>query len=188
MREKEWNLLARIETRRRELLAEADRLTVEQLTFRPTPNDWSALEVLEHLVKVEEAIAPRIRPRDPRTLMEAARVKAAIRAMRLAAGVGVRLKVPVQTIVPLGGVTLSDLVHRWEAAQEAMRRALEGFGPGDWSRPMMRHTVLGRLTPAEGLAFIHWHIGHHRRQIHRLRRARDYPRGDPARASPSPSG
>jgi uncharacterized damage-inducible protein DinB len=171
MREKERKLLAKLESRRREMVAEADRLTAEQLTFRPAPNAWSALDVLEHLVKVEEAIASRVRPRGPRGLLEAVRTKAALGVMRLVFAARRRIKVPTQGILPLGGVTLSDLVSRWEAAQVALTERLEEFGPQDWSRPMMRHPLIGRLTPAEGLTFIHCHMGHHRRQIERIRRA-----------------
>jgi uncharacterized damage-inducible protein DinB len=176
MREKERKLLARIESHRREIVAEADRLTAEQLTFRPAPNAWSALDVLEHLVKVEEAIAPRVRPREPRGLVEAARTKAALGLMRVLFMIRRRIRVPVQGILPLGGVTLGDLVGRWEAAQTALRERLETFGPEDWSRPMMRHPAIGRLTPTETLTFIHWHMAHHQRQIARIRRVRGYPR------------
>ena len=154
MREKERKLLSRIESRRREVIAEADQLTAEQLTFRPTPNAWSALDVIEHLVKVEEGIASRVRPREARGLVEAAKVKVALGIMRVVFAVGGRIRVPVQAVLPLGGVTLSDLVSRWEAAQVALREGLEGFGDQDWSRPMMRHPLLGRLTPSECLVFI----------------------------------
>jgi uncharacterized damage-inducible protein DinB len=167
MREKEGKLLARIERRRQEMVAEADRLTAEQLTFRPAPNAWSTLDVIEHLVKVEEAIAARVRPRQPRRLVETARAKAALCIMRVLFVARGRIKVPVQAILPLGGVTLNDLASRWQAAQAALRERLESFGPQDWSRPMMRHPLIGLLTPSEGLAFIHAHMGHHRRQIQR---------------------
>ena len=167
MRDKERKLLAKLETRRRALIAEADKLSAAQLTFRPSPNAWSALDVIEHLVKVEEAIASRVRPREARGLVEGARVKVALGIMRVVFTVRGRVKVPVQAILPLGGATLSDLVSRWEAAQVALRERLEGFGEQDWSRPMMRHPLLGRLTPAECLSFLRWHIAHHRRQIRR---------------------
>ena len=175
MREKERELLAKIESRRRAMVAEADGMTAEQLTFRPAPDAWSTLDVLEHLVKVEEGIASRLRPREPRKPMEAVRAKVALGLMRLVFGLRRRIKVPVQAVLPLGGVTLSDLVGRWEVAQAALRERLEGFAPQDWSRPMMRHPALGLLTPFEGLTFIHWHMAHHRRQIARIRRARGYP-------------
>ena len=176
MREREAKLLARVDARRRELMAEAEELRAEQLTFRPAPGAWSSLDVLEHLVKVEEEIASRVRPRGPRSLRDAARTRAMLLLTFVAFGVRRRIKVPLQTIVPLGGVTLADLAKRWEEAQGAMRTALGRFGEADWSRPMMRHPLLGPLTPAEALTFIHWHMGHHRKQIERIRRSPGYPR------------
>jgi hypothetical protein len=167
MRPKEHHLLTKLEHRRRQVLQDVDGLTADQLTFRPAPGSWSALDIIEHLVKVEEAIAPRVRLRPPRTLAETARARAALAAMRVVFAVRGRIKVPVQGILPLGGVTLRDLEGRWEAAGAAIRERLEEFGAGDWSRPMMRHPLLGLLTPAEGLAFLRWHIDHHRRQIRR---------------------
>jgi uncharacterized damage-inducible protein DinB len=169
-------LLEKLEGRRRELIAEVDRLTAEQLVFRPTPRSWSTLDVVEHLVKVEEGIASRIRPREPRSLAQTARVKASLGAMYLLAIAGRRIKVPVEAILPLGGATLSDLVARWDDARDALGARLEALAPGDYARPMMRHPLLGLLTPAEGLAFLHWHMGHHRRQLGRIRRASGYPR------------
>ncbi|HEU4525339.1 MAG TPA: DinB family protein, partial [Gemmatimonadales bacterium] len=103
MREKERKLLTRIESRRREIIREADGLTAEQLTFRPAPNAWSALDVLEHLVKVEEAIASRVRPREPRRWSETARAKTSLVLVRALTLVGRRVKVPVQAVLPLGG-------------------------------------------------------------------------------------
>jgi hypothetical protein len=126
-------------------------------------------------VKVEEGIASRMRPREARGLVEAAKVKAALGIMRVVFAVRGRIKVPVQGVLPLGGATLSDLVSRWEAAQAALRERLEGFETQDWSRPMMRHPPLGRLTPSECLVFIHRHMGHHRGQIRRIRRTRGFP-------------
>ena len=91
MREKERKLLARVESRRLEMVTEADRLSAEQLTFRPAPHAWSALDVLEHLVKVEEGIASRLRPREPRKPLETVKAKVltmstdqALRSMRTA--------------------------------------------------------------------------------------------------------
>jgi uncharacterized damage-inducible protein DinB len=176
MREKERKLLAKIDRRRGELMAMADALSAEQLTFRPAPDAWSALDVIEHLVKVEEAIAYHAKPRSPRRPLEAAQTKAKLGIMGLVFAAGGRIRVPIQGILPLGGVTLTDLARRWEAAQALLGERLEQFGPEDWSRPMMRHPMIGRLTPAEALRFIYWHMGHHRRQIARIRRAAGFPR------------
>jgi uncharacterized damage-inducible protein DinB len=176
MRANERTLLEKIQRRRRELMAEADSLSAEQLTFRPAPNAWSALDVVEHLVKVEEAIAYHAKPRSPRGRLETAQTKAKLGILRLLFAVGCRVRVPIQAILPLGGVTLTDLARRWEAAQALLGERLEQFGDEELSHPMMRHPIIGRLTPPESLRFIYWHEGHHRRQIGRIRRAEGFPR------------
>jgi len=155
---------------------EVDELRLEQLAFRPSQGDWSALDVVEHLVRVEEAIVSRIKKREPRTWRETARARLSLELISLYFLLGRRFKAPVQTILPQGGVTLADLSTRWAAAQEAMRRTIDGFEPADFARPMMRHAILGLLTPMEALTFILRHIAHHRRQIARIRRSPGYPR------------
>lgn len=169
-------LLSRIADQRLAALAEAGAMSADQLVFRPGQGSWSVLEVLEHLVRVEEGILSRVRERAPRTWQEAARARVALELISVYFLLGRRFRVPVQGIVPQGGVTLTDLAGRWEAAQRGIRGTLDGFRPADFARPLMRHPALGLLTPRETLIFILRHIGHHRRQIARIRRAPGYPR------------
>jgi DinB superfamily len=168
-------LLDRIDHERCTVLDLVGGLGAEQLVFRPEPSSWSALEVVEHLMKVEDAIATRVKPRPPRTWREAVRGRVSLELLSLFFLLRRRFKAPGQVILPHGGVTLSDLVTKWEAAGQALRRTIDGFGPVDYRRPMMRHPFIGLLTPIETLTFIHRHIAHHRRQILRLRRAPGYP-------------
>lgn len=173
-------LLDRIDRARRALLAEVDELRPAQLAFRPGEGSWSALDVVEHLVKVDEGILSRVRKREPRTWREAVRGRLSLQLVSLYFLLGRRIKAPVQAILPQGGVTLTELDARWEAAQQAMRRTVDGFGPEDFARPMMRHPIIGLLTPRETLTFILRHIAHHRRQIGRIRRAPGYPHPESA--------
>lgn len=176
MRARPRRVLDRIAHLRGVLFAEVERLGPEQLVFRPSKGSWSALEVVEHLVRVEEAIISRIKARPPRTWREAVRGRLSLELISVSFRLGRRFKAPVPTILPQGGATLTDLGARWEAAQQAMRRTVDGFGPADFGRPMMRHAILGLLTPNETLTFILRHIAHHRRQIARIQRSPRYPR------------
>ena len=175
MPDKQQTLITRLDARRKALLAEVAAMSADQLVFRPTPDSWSALDVVEHLVRVEEAILSRIREREPRTLREVLRAKGALALMRVYFAVGRRFKVPTQVIVPLGGVTLSDLADRWDASHAALRARVNLLDPEELARPLMRHPLLGLLTPRETLTFLLRHIAHHRNQIQRIRRARGYP-------------
>jgi uncharacterized damage-inducible protein DinB len=168
------NLLDRLARLRQAVLAEANGLSGEELVHRPETGAWSVLDVVEHLVRVEEAILSRVRKRDPRTWREAVRARLALVLISASFVIGRRFRVPVQAVVPLGGVTLMDLGGRWEAAQAALRRTLEDFGPADYARPLMRHPFLGLLTPVETLTFLVRHTAHHRRQIARIRRSKGH--------------
>ncbi len=176
MRARARRQLDSIDRQRRALLAEVDELGSEQLVFRPAAASWSALEVVEHLVKVEEGILSRVRKREPRTWREAVRGRLSLELISLYFILGRRFRAPVQAILPQGGATLTDLGARWEAAQHAMRRTFDEFEPADFARPLMRHPILGLLTPVETLTFILRHIAHHRRQVARIRRSPGYPR------------
>jgi uncharacterized damage-inducible protein DinB len=169
------NLLTRIDRQRRTVLAEVGALSAERLMFRPAPGSWSALDVVEHLVKVEEGIVSRVRKREPRTWREAARAKASLGLMSVYFALGRKFKVPTQAVLPLGGTTLADLSQRWEESQTALRSSIEQLAPREHALPMMRHPVLGLLTAAETLTFVLRHIAHHHRQIARIRRAPGYP-------------
>jgi hypothetical protein len=174
MTAKTKDLLNRLTQLRQTVLAEANGLSAEELVHRPGADAWSVLDVVEHLVRVEEAILSRVRKRDPRTWREAARARLALAGVSIAFLFGRRLRVPTQAVVPLGGVTLMDLGGRWETVEATMRRTLDGFGPEDFARPLMRHPILGLLTPVETLTFLVRHIAHHRRQIARIRRSAGY--------------
>jgi uncharacterized damage-inducible protein DinB len=166
--------LDRMERRRRDLIAQAQALSAEQLTHHPEQGSWSVLEVVEHLVRVEEGIASRTgKPRAPRTWPEAARATGALGLVSVCFVLGRRFKAPVATILPQGGATLTDLGLRWDAARGALRKALEAADP---RRPIFRHPVIGLLTPAQTVTFIERHIAHHGRQIGRIRRSPGYPR------------
>jgi uncharacterized damage-inducible protein DinB len=168
-------LLDGIERHRHEVLADAGRVTGEQLTWRPGVGVWSVLDVVEHLVRVEEGIVSRVKKREPRTMGETVRTRLALVLVWLTFRTGRRIKVPVEAIAPVGGVTLADLEGRWAAAQAGMRRTMEALQRQDYARPLMRHPLIGLLTPAETLSFIGRHIRHHRGQIARIRRAPGFP-------------
>ena len=133
------------------------------------------LDVVEHLVRVEEGIVSRVKKREPRTWRETLRARCALVLMSLTFRTGRRIKVPVEAVAPVGGVTLADLEGRWVAAQAGMRRTVEGLEREDYARPLMRHPLLGLLTPTETLSFIGRHIQHHSRQITRIRRSPGFP-------------
>jgi DinB superfamily len=167
--------LDRMEHQRSALLEDVARLRDAQLAFRPAPGSWCPLDVVEHLVRVEEAVVLRVPQLPPsRTLAQGLRAAGSMALLRLTFGAGVRTEAPSRSVLPQGAVTLPELRGRWERVREKLAAVLDDQTPADLRRPMMRHPVCGWLTPTQTLSFLEQHVAHHTRQLERIRRAQGF--------------
>lgn len=167
-----------MERQRAALLEELGRLDGGQLGFRPSAGSWSALEVLEHLVRLEEVVLLRATQRpESRTLVQAVRTAGSLALLRVTLGAGVRVKVPSKAVLPEGTATFEDLAGRWDRVRRKLDAVMADQTAADLRRPFMRHPLCGWLTPAQTLAFLERHITHHTGQLRRISRSPGYPRG-----------
>ncbi len=168
--------LDRMEGHRSALVGELAGLSEAQLGFRPGPDSWHLLDVVEHLVRIEEVVVLKAvqLPRS-RTLGEGIRAAGSLVLLRLILGSGVRLKVPGKAVLPQGTATLPELRERWDRVREKLEAVLGDMTAADLRRPMMRHPACGWLTPAQTLSFLEHHLLHHRRQLMRIRGAVGFP-------------
>jgi hypothetical protein len=163
----------RLERQRAALLRELGAMTPGRLVFHPAPGSWSALDLVEHLVVVEEEVLRGIPDRPPtRSLADSARAAMVLPLLYLSFARGVRLRAPTPAILPVGGSSLAQLEARWTRARANLRAVLQLMGPEDLPRPFLRHPVVGWLTTLEGLGFIERHVVHH---LHRVQRIRAQP-------------
>jgi hypothetical protein len=168
--------LGRLERQRAELLAVVGRLGPAQLAFRPAPESWNSLGVIEHLVQVESRILGGLPTRPgPLPLGQRLGATARLALLTLYLRAGGRVRAPTRSILPAGGVTLDELRVRWDGVRAGYASALEGFGRSDLERPMMKHPIVGKLRPVQTLAFLYNHTAHHRRQLGRIRGAPGFP-------------
>lgn len=162
--------LDRMERQRLALLEEVARLDGGQLGFRPSAESWSTLDVVEHLVRVEEAVVLRAsqQPRS-RSTGQAARAALAMVLTRLLFRAGIRVKAPVKSILPQGTATLPELCERWDRVRGQLEAVLADQTAADLRRPLMRHPRIGSLSPVQTLRFFECHVDHHRNQLERIR-------------------
>jgi len=146
-----------------------------QLGFRPVPGAWSMVEVTEHLVLAEErSLLGVLKGPQPGTwVTPVAQFRMAM--VRLVLASSLRVKVPVPTVVPEGTATLAELEARWEAARRGVNAAFEPITAADAGAARFRHPLAGWVTAREGLGFLVGHIGHHARQLTRIRQAAGFP-------------
>lgn len=168
--------LARLERQRTEVLGSLHGLGPAQLRFRPTPDSWNLLDVIEHLVLIEERILGGLGTRPgPLPILERMRVGAGFALLTVWLRGGGRIRVPTGVVMPAGGVSLDELQGRWDVARAGLTNALERFTQADLGRPMTRHPIVGKLSPAQTLSFIRTHVAHHRPQLARIRSAPGFP-------------
>lgn len=167
---------AALERRRQALLAELETLDDAALSFRPAPGAWSILEVVHHLVLVEEGVLQAAhdgpgRPRRRKNLRE--RVGCA--AVWLVFKLGLRVKIPTKRVRPQPGLSLSRLEQEWAASRTSLEAYLDSTRASMPSETMFRHPIGGPMNVEQTLLFLTRHFDHHRRQISRIRRSGAFP-------------
>lgn len=144
-------------------------LSADQTTFRSGPGRWSILLVLEHVVIAEEMVLAEIRRAGtPGSAGTAAKSPEAFHMVLKVLEKDIPVEVPLPELEPTGGVSLDDLIIRWEAARTGLRQALEQIPPETLTAPIGRHPVAGPMDARETLEFLAVHLDHHLRQIRRI--------------------
>ncbi|MGB7439202.1 MAG: DinB family protein [Candidatus Acidiferrum sp.] len=147
-----------------EFLRAADSISAEQWTEKPSAEEWSAAEVVAHLIMVESAIvgsADRMMQKKARPVSFWKRMHLPLRLaeMRL-----LRLKTPIPvdpTFIKNKEEMLSELRSTRERAlaflAETQNRDLSGYS---WNHPF-----LGRLNTYEWFGLIAAHQVRHTKQV-----------------------
>lgn len=167
--------LATLDRVREEFLTTVGAAAEAQRRFKPTPLSWSMLEVTEHCVLAEEkSVLGMLKGPPPgTTVTPIAHVR--MWMVRLVMKSDIRVKVPVARVVPTGGAALPELAARWDESRRSLAAYLERLTEADAGTARFRHPIGGWVTAGEGVAFLAGHIGHHARQLGRIRRAGGFP-------------
>jgi hypothetical protein len=139
---------------------------------RPASGGWSRAEIVEHLVRSEggmvSALAKAPSPDRPRVFPRGQGLRFLL--LRAALKGGVRIKAPVEGILPTGELPWHALLSRWEAQRRALEEWLLGADPRILKDPRFRHPIVGWLTVPQALTFGADHLEHHLAQVGRLER------------------
>lgn len=166
---KQWD---RMEERKARMVARVGGASTERRERRPTPTSWALVDVLEHCVLVEEGVTTALAtdpiPEKPRQLGKGG--KAPWWVIRLVLIANVRIKAPVERILPKRETTFPDLTARWERQRSTLQGWLEAQPTGVLSAPRFRHPLAGWLDVPQALTFISDHLIHHLAQLDRIER------------------
>lgn len=163
------NNLQLIDQKRCTLLDELETLDVDRLTFKPTPDSWSILQVVQHMVRVERAILQNLP--EPSQLVgrkRGLRARLTYPLVVLVLKQPLRVKVPSRVMLPDGKTSFIELRRQWDESQRWLKSYVETLAPDKLNEGVFRHPVIGALTVTQAVALCLLHLERHLRQIERL--------------------
>ncbi len=167
-----------IDLRRQGLIGELRDVEPDMLAWKPAPETWSRLEILEHLVLAEEVVLgdfSRLDELPARTRALRHRMGYALVMFVLRFGIPVRA--PSRGMVPTGRRSFEDLVTAWDSNHAYLRAFVGDLDRAGAARAIFRHPASGPMTVDQGIRMLGVHLDTHIRQIRRVDRMAH----DPAR-------
>ncbi len=163
-------LIQSLDDRRCALLNELDTLSTEALSARPQPDQWSILEVVEHMVLAERVILQGLPSRTdlvdhPRSLKN----RCAYVLVWLILKAGIPVKVPSKRMLPTGKLSLVELRQAWDEHMRWLRSFEQGQGAEARQQAVFMHPVAGPITLIQALRMDQLHLLTHIRQISKIR-------------------
>lgn len=161
--------LQRIEALRDALLAEVAAASETKRRHRPTPDAWSAIEVLEHLVLAERVVlGPSAQWRDRAGASRSLRDRVRFYMVRLVLQQRIKVRTPSEQMRPSGRASFEQLRTAWVAQQEALREFVLSLDAAGARRAIFHHPIAGPLTVPQALQLLEVHLRGHAAQVHRL--------------------
>jgi hypothetical protein len=152
------------------LLQHLNSLTDDVVSFKAGADQWSIIEVIEHLVMAEEnmleqltgaASATTLDPRD----RSAKNFHIVIKVMTK----DIPVDVPDESMEPHGQISLEELLGRWNDTRKKTRAYIDAINSADAGDLVYRHPFAGPLDMAETLRFIDVHFDNHMRHIEKIK-------------------
>ena len=165
--------LLQLETKKSELLDSLSRWPGEHLRFRPADGGWSAVQVVDHLVRTEIEIVAAAKKGLAQPRRIGARDRAGTWFLQRVFESDRKVKSPgkVTAIIPAEAPTLSECAERWDDARRELAALETRVGPEVAQMGIFRHPVGGWMTLDGVRDFFAVHIHHHGFQLAALERA-----------------
>jgi hypothetical protein len=153
---------------RHALLDELAALPPETLKAKARPEQWSILEIVEHLGLAERYVLAGMPPPAElvarrRSLKNRCIYPIVIFVLRFK----IPVKVPARRMLPTGQASLAEVRAAWDENLRWLHAYVAGLAPGDGGRAVFVHPVAGPITLIQALRMDRLHFATHLRQIRR---------------------
>ena len=169
----------RIEEHRKSLLDEISKLSHTQQNFKPAPESWSILQVVNHLLYAETNVVKyMLKKIQGISTVEKAGVQAKFRSLLL----NTFLKSPLKFKAPKAAMPAQEEVHifenllkQWNETRAEFGKILDQLNPADAEKLLFKHPISGKFNIYQTMSFMQEHIAHHIKQISRIKAHGSFP-------------
>jgi hypothetical protein len=177
------NAFRLLQTQKDSFLNDLTSWNPAQLGFGCKPGSWSALQVLDHVVRTERGILAEMQQNVRRCdrMPFADRVKGDLLILLMRSPARVRvpgLVAPV--ILPGYEPDLSELTAAWNDTQTQLGQWIGELHENETAYAGFRHPVSGWMSVLQAVMFLAAHVRHHRYQLGRIRWNAGWPRAGAA--------
>jgi uncharacterized damage-inducible protein DinB len=160
----------RMEASRFRILQLAESLPAPRECVSPGPEEWSVVQVVEHMVIIDRMVLKFVQKQLPKDDLRLAGIGTWIRSVLVTLALRYRrkIKAPAVLPVPTGSRSLAEWRDEWEACRRQWRETLESVPEKLRHRELFKHPLAGYLTLGQTLDFITEHTLHHVPQVKRL--------------------
>ncbi|MFN7117073.1 MAG: DinB family protein [Saprospiraceae bacterium] len=165
--------LQQIDTKLNKLLSDLQQYSDEKLNHKPTPESWSVVQVLQHLMLVENASAKYVQKKlsyNPK--LSKVNLGTAWRMLILKSYNWLPIKLKAPSYVNENNfaeqAVLADVAAKWQEQRRQLRDYLATLPDTIYDKEVYKHPLAGRLSLNGMLQFYEGHFDRHYKQIQRL--------------------
>jgi uncharacterized damage-inducible protein DinB len=170
-------LLHQLESQRLELMKELSNYDNTKLNKRPSPEAWSVMQNLIHLMSAEDASVAYIRKKlSFNGPIPKASFKSKFRrfTLWLAFALPLKFKAPKNLEVFPDFTDFNELKNKWATQRLDLQSFIASLPDNVLDSEIWRHQVAGKMTIAQMLDFFQDHVKRHQGQIHRTVKTVNY--------------
>jgi len=168
-----------VESQREQVLNDVMQLSHDQQNFKPDPESWSILQVLNHLIYSETNMVKYLQKK---LLGVESTEKAGIQSSVRSTLLNIFLKLPIKYKAPYAAMPQQEEVYvfdnlkkQWDEVRAEFGKILDQLDTASANKLIFKHPVAGRFNIYQTLSFLQEHIDHHKKQIERIKKSSVFP-------------
>lgn len=170
MRERLLKAFDAMEAERHALVKRLDALPADKLIQKPTPESWSVVEVMAHLVKAETGTLNYLRKKLEVGGHRKADAWSGLRKVMLSIAISLPFKYKVPKVAQLDkdmDFSYAEVILQWDHVRAALRKEYATIDPKLIGHDLFKHPFAGKLNLEQSTSFMHGHMSRHIGQIDR---------------------